>query len=697
VGNLPALRLEVKDRLGLALGPELIEGLVVLTGRGGTVIGGQVRWQSRTCTAGPRRVESDRMQELEASADSQHSVWHRGFILGAALIVAVVLAAYGLSLNSSFTFDDFPFLVNNPSVTHFDGPLRILGDASTHSTGDVVQTYRPLRTLLFALEYRAFGRRAGFYHAVNLALHTLLALLLWQYGKSLVGERMALAASAMFACHPLGSEVVLSIKSQDDLLASIFVLAGLLLLPKRTEPRLRVSVGRAIWICVAYAMCLLSKESGAVFPLLLIAHFAIPRGRASGGPGSMRPVPLGLALSLAAVFSAYWVLRSHAIPDEGSGLPGLHMPFLLPSSLGYVPLYLKQFLFPLHLTIDYTSLAPLRLLGPVFIGSLLVQVVFSWAIWHFGRGVGRFGLVWFYVTLLPSLNIVPGVAVVFAERFVFLGMWGLVLILLEFCNSLLGRGSLRVAAARRTAIMVVIVIVLCGRAAVRSADWKDNESLFRSALRTNPSSEIFRVFLAKELTILGRHGEAEAELDTLGRTRIMVPVSALDRSVLETLGLKYLADEDYKLAAEIFRANTSSRYALDSDWLNYGTALTNLRQYDAAVQAFEKAAANRRYAGAAHRMLGRVCMERGDYGGAVLHMDTSCELESENPLGWYFSILCRYRQGLEAEAAERLMQARRAGIALGPLIREDIRSWDSASPLIRDIIESDLAREDSTR
>lgn len=85
-------------------------------------------------------------------------------------IIAFALLAHGIGLRNGFTnWDDPQLLLDNEQVHAFD-----LVDIFTPRAG---HTYQPLRVLSYAIDYALFKDRPFFYHAGNLTLHILAALL----------------------------------------------------------------------------------------------------------------------------------------------------------------------------------------------------------------------------------------------------------------------------------------------------------------------------------------------------------------------------------------------------------------------------------------------------------------------------------------------------------------------------------------
>lgn len=142
------------------------------------------------------------------------------------LIAVIVAAAFYPSLFNGFTnFDDNAYLTANPLVRSLapENIRRIFTSAQPHTV------FSPLVTLSFALEYQAWGLRPAGFHAVNLLLHVLNAILVFFLIRGISrSPGAAFFTSLLFAVHPLRVESVAWITERKDLLFAFFFLLALL-------------------------------------------------------------------------------------------------------------------------------------------------------------------------------------------------------------------------------------------------------------------------------------------------------------------------------------------------------------------------------------------------------------------------------------------------------------------------------------
>lgn len=166
-------------------------------------------------------------------------------------LIAVTLFAYlPVLLWGGFIWDDPEYVINNKTLRSLDGLQAIWTDPQS------IPQYYPLVHTTFWVEYHLWELEPQGYHAVNVFIHAINAILLWLVLVRLKVPGAAIAAF-IFALHPVEVESVAWITERKNTLSCFFYLSSLyVLLPLfRISPnRLEVDqppddVGRneAIW------------------------------------------------------------------------------------------------------------------------------------------------------------------------------------------------------------------------------------------------------------------------------------------------------------------------------------------------------------------------------------------------------------------------------------------------------------------
>lgn len=327
-------------------------------------------------------------------------------------VCAAGLLAHGPALGAGFVYDDHRFILHNEAIRSV-APGDFLRDAATASDpeGVTVDVYRPARTLLYALQWQAFGAAPAGWHAVSIGLHLLAAGLLWRLLIGLLpGAPGAVAlAAALYAVHPKTSEVVAWVSSQGDLLAQGLSLAALLLLVRPGAAPALLGLG-------AFALACLAKESALMLPawVWLLARIC-PRGAGHGRALALRLGGMGLVLA------GYFALRLSVVPSlaqvghpEGSALATAR------GMLAGLVFYARGLVDPRPFTFDLRFDVPLSWAEPevVFGAGLLASLLLAagWALVT-RRGLLLLATLGVLAALVPVSNVLVPLKTFVADRF----------------------------------------------------------------------------------------------------------------------------------------------------------------------------------------------------------------------------------------------------------------------------------------
>ncbi len=434
----------------------------------------------------------------------------------------LLLTAYSNSFQNALVFDNAPVIGQDPRIRQ----------ATTQNISSILRggyrydkpaagLYRPLTTLSYLLNYAVLGggaRPLG-YHWINLALHALNAALVYTLGTILFGETApALALAAIWGVHPVLTESVTNIVGRADLLASAAILAGLL-----CHIRAASSAGgrKAAWLIgvgAAQTIGLFSKESAVVLPGMMLAYDLIWLDAwFDSAPWRRRAASYG---ALLLPFAAFVYLRNQAhlqlnIPFADNPLVSAGFWTARLTAVEVIGKYLLLFLWPAELSADYSYRAVTLFGQPLTLEALLALSVCATAVlllvW-FARRAQKpivFLLLFFFLALLPTSNLIVPIGSIMAERFLYLPSIGLA----GCAVAALWRVSRSPQAARARLIALALVCVALGaRTYARNLDWKDELSLWTSAAEAVPGSAKAHYNLGKALeTLPGRLADAIIE------------------------------------------------------------------------------------------------------------------------------------------------------------------------------------------
>jgi tetratricopeptide (TPR) repeat protein len=419
------------------------------------------------------------------------------------LLVLATGAVFAKALDGEFVYDDLHLAVANPALA---GPRELFESLKRpywaflegeSSTG--VGYWRPLASVaLFAGNALSQGLgRLGFeapfgFHLLSLVLHLAATACAYRLVLGLVGSAWAAGGgAALFALHPVQVEAVAWISAVNDPLAGLCVIAGLDAFRRwREEGSIGPPSGAAVWL----ALGLLGKESAlCLIPLAMALDFARPM-RASFGQGYG---------AFALVIAAWWGLRALVFGSPWGGFDQV-TAHLYVSSARALSLRAELFGGALGLLVWPARLNLFREVrpevppgDPALVRAWIAIGVYAAAVLVAALSKRRtlcFALLIPLAALAPALIGFESVGrFPLSERFLYVAVlapalaWALLV------------DRPRLPRPAMLAATVVLAAFLGWKSHARTKVWRDELSLFRSAVAASPKSAYVRWGLGRVL------------------------------------------------------------------------------------------------------------------------------------------------------------------------------------------------------
>ncbi len=396
---------------------------------------------------------------------------------GALLLTALVVAVYGYgAATNGFAVDDSRFILENPFVSGEGEWWRAFVDPMTVDARDDGGIVRPLRTLEYRFD-RALGAGAAIFHWHSVVWHALACVLVLSLLRRLLGDaRAALAGAAVWALHPMHVEPVAAIGFRADVAMGAFAAATLYCALR--------SNGRDRWLAFALAgavLAMLWKETAIVLPLLVFAVLLVrPRdGRRPLASAARAALPYVAVAVLYAVYRFGLIegADSHVGYRIGGGVAGVFATMF--KGFGA---YLTFAALPVAPAYDWYLPVSRTLADPVALAWLAVHlgvVAGAAVLYRRGRCVPLAGVLLFYGALLPVANWPFDLGIPTTERFLYVPLVGLVL--------LVGAGVARVGSRAALAAVWMAALAMGAIAAQRVPDWRDDATIYTETLEQHDS------------------------------------------------------------------------------------------------------------------------------------------------------------------------------------------------------------------
>ena len=460
----------------------------------------------------------------------------------------LAFGAYVNSLSNGFVGDDKEQLLQNPAVSgHQFGAFFTAGVWAFRGVRS--NYYRPLQFTVYALLHSLFGVEAFRFHLAMVLLHVLnTSLVYWLTLRIVSRARVALAAAALFALHPIHTETVDWIASLPDLMMTAFVVLALWRFVREdAAPRPR----QIPLHCAMYLGALLSKETGVVLLPLYLGFELIQLRR------PLRELGKNAVLygSLLATGGAYLAMRWVALGGLAPGQETFHRlgpaEFFL-SGIVAAGHYAGSLILPFDLNYFHVFHATRTVTLPFLLALAAIVTLGAVAFRSQTSSAVRYGLFWIAVTLAPALNLTGVGQNVFAERYLYLPSVGLAW--------MAGLAFDWMAARQPRVAWTAAAAILCAatwQTVSRNGDWRDDFTLLRKTVAQSPEAGIMHNNLA------GAYVERNDLDHALEQERLAVQFEPRSAPFHKNLGLLLMVRDPRSAIAEFEEAQRLQPSASD--------------------------------------------------------------------------------------------------------------------------------------
>jgi protein O-mannosyl-transferase len=417
-----------------------------------------------------------------------------------ALAFTVLLGAYANHFHNAFHFDDDHTIRNNVYIRDIRNVPSFFRSPQTFSSLPANQSYRPLLTTTLALDYRlGGGLNPVAFHVTSFTLYALQCVVLLVLYRLLMDRAWphpwnrwtALVAASWYGLHTANAETVNYIIQRGEILSTLAVVLAVLLFARGGLTR------RFGLYLIPAAAAVLAKEQGAMAAPILFVYAALFE-RELTAIDLLRPRNLLRVLRdtwPAFVVCAGIVLLGMRLSTTFASGGTSTWSYLITQPF-VIAHYAWSLLLPTNLSADsdwtpLTSVLDVR----VLVGAIFIVCALGAAVAASRRRDTRpiaFGILWFFLALVPSSSVVPFAEVMNDHRmfFPFVGLtlaatWAVAHVLMK-----------REAAMRRSrwalpAVITACVAVLLAHAygtRQRNIVWRTEESLWLDVTNKSPAN-----------------------------------------------------------------------------------------------------------------------------------------------------------------------------------------------------------------
>jgi Tfp pilus assembly protein PilF len=558
------------------------------------------------------------------------------------------------------SWDDPLYITQNPNVL---GGLTWHG-ISWAMTASNEFYWHPLTWLSHMLDVEFYSLNAGGHHLTSLFFHIISTILLFWLLRRMTGAvgRSAFVA-ALFAVHPLHVESVAWVAERKDVLSALF---WMLTIWVYVEYVRKPGIGRYLVVFVLYGLGLMAKPMLVTLPMALLLLDVWPLSRlppaaARSGDSScfiMRPpwsaiwrlvrekLPL-LALAIASSIATFLVqMRVGAV----GGLATLPVSFRIANALMSYVGYIGKMLWPARLAAYYPyprSPAGWPALAAASLALLGVTAGVMWVGRH--RLYLPIGWLWYLGTLLPVIGLVQAGDQAMADRFTYIPLIGLFLIVAWGVPDILVGWQHQRCVLAAAAALVILACVITARMQVQY--WENSLVLWSHALEVTVENHRAHAGLADALATEGRLSEASAEYSEA--IRILPSVADWHKNFGVALMRQGKLSEAIAQDTLALRIDPQNAEAYN----NLGAMLARQGRTNEAIVEYSEALKLKPDYAQAHQNLGLALVSEGNAAAGIRECLESLRLDPDEP-EWDYNVAAIYKgEGDKARALQYLETA----------------------------------------
>jgi tetratricopeptide (TPR) repeat protein len=421
----------------------------------------------------------------------------------------------------------------------------------------------------------------------------------------------------LFLVHPENSTVVNYISSRADSQAALFILLSLYLFVRYAS----LSHSGIIYLAgslMSFILALLSKELAIILPFLLLATIPF----ISNGKKDIlkKTTPFFIVLGI------YALLRLTLLnfPSAGSGMAPSLCIRLLTTAESFTRLIGLLFI-PLKIHIEKSIPYSSGLVQATTLSSLaILSAVGIFALWvrRYSK-VCFFGLIWFFISLMPMANIVP-INATMADHWLYLPCIGLFLSVIGGSADFIERFNVRrrgLFRASALCLYVLIVIIFSSLTIKQNGIWRDPLTFYRLALEYSPNS--YRAH--NEIGIIYLHQD---RFDmAIPEFKEAVSLNPQFDQAYDNLGVAYDKKGEPKKAIAQYKKALKIKPGNPKIYNNLGNAYNKMNRFDEAIGAYQKALRLAPDFRAVYNNLGVVYYKKGMYKETEKYWNKALELD----------------------------------------------------------------------
>jgi len=576
-------------------------------------------------------------------------------------LVTAIFTVYWQVRNHQFiNFDDNLYVTENSYVQKGFTLKNVIWSF----TAFYAKNWHPLTWLSHMLDCTLYGMNPGSHHLTSVLFHIWNALLLFFLLRRMTGAlwRSGFVA-ALFALHPLHVESVAWVAERKDVLSTFFWMLTIWSYVGYVE---RPAIYRYLLVILFFVLGLMTKPMLVTLPFVLLLLDYWPLNRFSFEKSTCcssrrestvchlvwEKIPL---FSLAAASSVVTFLAQKSGGALGS-LDVYPLGVRIANALVSYASYIGKMIWPNNLAILYPhpGMLPMKQVAGAGLLLLFISLLAIWTVKR--RPWFTVGWLWYIGTLVPVIGLVQVGIQAMADRYTYVPLIGLFIIVAWGIHELLKRWRYRIVGLLAITALFLLILIVITRIQVRY--WTNSISLFEHAIEVTDGNFVAHNNLGGALAEPGRIAEAMSHYfealrinPDYGKTHYNLGNALVAQGNLDEAFFHYSealridsdhADAHYnlgivlemqgRLIEAIFHYYSALRIKPESPEIHYnlGSTLVVQGNFKDAIFHFSEALRVKPDYAEAHNNLGVVLARQGRLPEAIIHFRKALQINPGN-------------------------------------------------------------------
>jgi len=424
------------------------------------------------------------------------------FLICLMLLLTTFAVFYQVHSFKFVNLDDPVYVSENPNI---QAGITLKTVKWAFTAAGYTYFWHPLTWLSHILDWQLYGNNAGGHHITNLIFHIANTLLLFIVLRQMTNAIWQSAfVAALFALHPLHVESVAWVYERKDALSTFFWFLTMWAYVRYVR---RPKIVNYLLMTVFLALGLMSKPMLVTLPfvLLLLDYWPLERFPAKRSLSYLliEKIPLFAMVLASCIITFINQKKIGAMATvENCGL----LVRFANASISYMQ-YIIKMIWPARLAVFYPHLR--QNVSPFFaVTSAAVLLTVTILILRFAanRRYLVTGWLWYLGTLVPVIGLVQVGEQAFADRYTYITLVGLFIIIAWGLSELTPRWRYKKILLASSALLIISIMSVCTY--FQLGCWRNSLTLFQHALDVTKDNYEAHFQIAGPLEEQGRLNEA---------------------------------------------------------------------------------------------------------------------------------------------------------------------------------------------